>query len=642
VTVHLSVVILGLTTGMAIGALAMGLVLIYRASRVVNLAQVEVGALAAAATAALVRDHHVPYGWAAAVAVAGAAAVGAVVDIAVIRRLRRSAGAVAMIATVGITQLLLAAGILIINSITNRGGGYPAPFSAVVQVAGATLHAPDLLILVVVPVLALLLGAWLRRSAVGQAVRAASDNREAAQLAGIPVDRVVTLVWAVAAAVSAVVTLILLAGRPIVGSEALGPEVLFEALAAAVLARFTSLPRALAGGLVIGVVAQVVFYNWPSGVADLVVFLIVVVALLVQHRSRARDDPRTEWPVAATVRSAPRALLAGGRARGWLVTTGAVAGLAAVAALSRLATNARTLTYTEITAYAMLAVSTTLVIGVAGHVSLGQVGFFGLGAAVSYQLSASAGFPFWLALLGAAVVVAAASMVVGIPSLRLSGLLFAVTTLGFALVAESWLLPQPWLLGPGVLAPRPVIGPVDLAAQRPYFALALIGLAVAAWITRNLIRSGPGRRIVALRDNEAGAAAFAVPVVRTRLLAFAVAGFVAGLAGAVYGHGLQSFSASDFPVGNPGLQGAVDSLQMVAIAVIGGLGSIAGAIAAAVIVVGIDTLTSSVPLQLAASSVGLIVLLLLFPGGLASLMASLRTVGRRLILRPAVDGPQAT
>jgi ABC-type branched-subunit amino acid transport system permease subunit len=598
----------------------MGLVLIYRASRVVNLAQVEVGAAAAAVGAALVRDRHLPYGLAAVVAVAAAALVGAAVDVVVIRRLRGSPGAVSMIATVGVTQLLLAAGILVVDGIHNRGGGYPAPLSAVVHIAGATLHGPDLLLLAVVPGLGLLLAGWLRWSAFGRAVRAVSDNREAAELAGIPARGVVTLVWAVAAALSAVVALILLAGRPLVGTEALGPEVLFEALAAAVLARFTSLPRALAAGVAIGVVDQVVFYNWPSGgLDDLVVFAAILVALLVQHRGRVGVEVRSEWPVAATARSAVRRRPARSRGRRAAAAAVAVVGLLGVATMSRLASNARTLTFSEIAAFAMLAVSTTFIVGVAGQVSLGQVGFFGLGAAVSYRLSASAGLPFWMALLGAAVIGAIAAMVVGVPSIRLPGLVFAVTTLGFALVMQAWLLPQRWLLGAGVLAPRPVIGPFDLSAQRPYFALALVGLAVAAWVTRNLRRSGPGRRIVAVRDNEAGAAAFAVPVVRSGLLAFAAAGSVAGLAGAVYGHALQSFSAVDFPVASPGLQGAVDSLQMVAIAVIGGLGSISGAIAAAVIVVGIDTLTSSVPLQLATSSVGLLVLLLVLPGGLASL-----------------------
>jgi ABC-type branched-subunit amino acid transport system permease subunit len=344
---------------------------------------------------------------------------------------------------------------------------------------------------------------------------------------------------------------------------------------------------------------------------------MVLGVLLLQHRG-GRASAEAGWLSSRT------------RVRQWSAvgSVAAVAGFVAIALLSRLATNARTLTYTEIVAYAMLAVSTTLITGVAGHLSLGQVAFFGVGAAVSYQLAVSAGWPFWVALLGAGCVGAVASILVGLPSLRVPGLLFAVTTLGFALAAQGWLLAQPWMLGSGVLAPRPILGPVDLAGQRAYFVFALLILAVVVWLSGNLLRSGLGRRVVAMRDNEASAAAFAVPLVRTKLLAFAAAGFVAGVAGAVYGHGLQNVSVSDFPVANPGLQaGAIDGLRIVAIAVIGGLGSVPGAIAAAALIVGVNQLTSSVALQLLTSSAGLLVLLLLLPGGLASLFSGFR--GRR-------------
>jgi ABC-type branched-subunit amino acid transport system permease subunit len=139
---------------------------------------------------------------------------------------------------------------------------------------------------------------------------------------------------------------------------------------------------------------------------------------------------------------------------------------------------------------------------------------------------------------------------------------------------------------------------------------------------------------VAVRDNESAAASFAVPLARTKLLAFAVAGFLAGIAGALYGHGLQNVSVNDFPVANPGLQlAAVDSLRIVAIAVIGGLGSIPGAIIAAVAVVGLDELTSSVALQLLTTSAGLLVLLLFLPGGVAALIDPIRGLAQRLALR---------
>jgi branched-chain amino acid transport system permease protein len=121
----------------------MGLVLIYRASRVINLAHAELGAAAAALAAILVRNAGVPYWVAALLAVVAAAVVGAVVEGVIIRPLRHAPRAVVLIATVGVTQLLLAAGILTINGISNRRGGYPAPFTATVHVGSLTLRAPD-------------------------------------------------------------------------------------------------------------------------------------------------------------------------------------------------------------------------------------------------------------------------------------------------------------------------------------------------------------------------------------------------------------------------------------------------------------------------------------------------------------------
>src|SRR5713101_7033668 len=342
-SVRLDVTVLGAITGMAVGALAVGLVLIYRASRVINLAHAELGAVAAAVTAALVRDSHVPYGLAVVISVAGAGLVGALEERLIMRRLRDAPPTVALIATLGLTELLLAGSILVIDGIGHRGGGYPAPFSAHVTVAGVTLGAPQLMVLVVVPVLSLLLAGFLRYTNVGIAVRAASENRDAARLAGVPVDRIATIVWSLAGVLTGIVTLMLLAGQPIVGTEAVGPEVLFEALAACVLARFVSIPKALAGGVAIGVVDQVVFNNWPSGVRDLVLFLVVVGALLlVGPGERVREDGVVTW---RGFRPQPRASFLGP----------VIAFVAfVVAALgSLLVTNASTLTFTEIVSYAV-------------------------------------------------------------------------------------------------------------------------------------------------------------------------------------------------------------------------------------------------------------------------------------------------
>jgi ABC-type branched-subunit amino acid transport system permease subunit len=250
--------------------------------------------------------------------------------------------------------------------------------------------------------------------------------------------------------------------------------------------------------------------------------------------------------------------------------------------------------------------------GYSGQISLGQIAFFGLGAAVSYQLTVELYVPFWIALLLAGAVGSVAAVVIGLPALRIRGLFLAVTTLAFALVTQKWLLGQSWLVGPGVISPRPYWGPLDFVSQQAYYYLALGGLLFAILICRNVLRSGTGRNLLAVRDNEAQGAAFTVPVVRTKLIAFALSGFLAAFGGAIYGHGAQTFQVGSFPV--------ADSLRVVSMTIIGGLASIPGTILGAVIVVGIDRLVDVAYLRLLSTSIGLLVLLMYLPGGLGQVI----------------------
>ena len=243
----------------------------------------------------------------------------------------------------------------------------------------------------------------------------------------------------------------------------------------------------------------------------------------------------------------------------------------------------------------------------------------------------SAHLPFVVAVLLAAVVGGAVSGLVGIPALRVRGLQLGVATLAFALVTQAWLLGRDWLTGPGVVAPRPSLGSFIFDTEKRYYFLVLGALVLCVLAVRNLTRSGVGRRWVAVRDNEAGAASFAVSPVRAKLTAFVASGTLAAFAGAMYGHCVRHFSPATF--------NASESLRVVAIAVIGGLGSIGGAIAGAVAVVGIERLVNVAYLGFFTTSVGLLGLLLFMPRGLAGIAEALRNRVRRV---PSVDPAQAT
>src|SRR5207248_2453184 len=127
----------------------------------------------------------------------------------------------------------------------------------------------------------------------------------------------------------------------------------------------------------------------------------------------------------------------------------------------------------------------------------------------SYQVSSHTGnFP--LGLLCAGLVAGVVSVVIGLPALRVRGLMLTVTTLGFALATPAWLLAQPWMLGIGVNPGQPVIGRWALNTGHSYYYFALFLFIVALFLARNIRRSGFGRLLVAIRDNEDSARAFPV------------------------------------------------------------------------------------------------------------------------------------
>jgi ABC-type branched-subunit amino acid transport system permease subunit len=604
-------VVLGAVVGLSYALLAVGLILIYRSTRVINLAHGEMGALAAAVVAVLVNERGWAYWTAALVALVVAGFLGALVELVIIRRLFRAPRLIVLVATMGVAQLFLFGTYFLNDTIDNRLAGFPSPFDTRLTLGSLVLQPGELTLLVTVPLIAAALAAFFRFTGFGVAVRAAAENADSARLVGIPTRRISTFVWVTAGVLSAGTALMLAPGRGLTVTESLGPDLLMRALAAAVLARLTSLPRAVAAGLAIGVIEKVVAWNYAVGEVELVLFVVVMAALLVQHRGAVRDTEASAWQLSTLVRPLPRAVqqLPAVRAISWV---GLGVALAVAVAVPFGLSNSQIFLLTSVVAFAIAGLSVTVLTGYSGQISLGQVAFFGIGAAVSYQLTVELYVPFWMALLLSGVAGAAVAVLVGIPALRIRGLFLAVSTLAFALVTQKWLLGQTWMAGPGVIAPRPYWGRLDFASQHAYYNLALAGLLVAVLVCRNTLRSGVGRNLMAVRDNEAQAAAFTVPVVRTKLTAFAISGFLAAFGGAIYGHGVETFQVASFPVS--------DSLRVVSMTIIGGLASIPGTVIGAFVVVGIDRLVEVQYLKLLSTSVGLLVLLLYLPGGIGQLL----------------------
>jgi ABC-type branched-subunit amino acid transport system ATPase component/ABC-type branched-subunit amino acid transport system permease subunit len=414
--------------------------------------------------------------------------------------------------------------------------------------------------------------------------------------------------------------------------------------------RLTSLPLTLLGGVVIGITQAVLVVNYPTtpGVVDLVLFVAVLVMVLLR---RAPDGGESAGRFGLTLRVTPfpENLRRFWWTRHLSLVGGAVAvGLAAL--LPVLVTSpSKIFLFSGMLVVALAGLSVTVLTGWGGQLSLGQYAFVGLGAVTAVTVVAH-GYSYAVAVGYAAVAGTLAAVLVGFPALRVKGLFLSVTTLAFAVATQSWLLRQ-HVFGSGdetfFRLPRPeLFGFIDLTSQRSFYYVCLVVLIVAAAAVTRLRRTGIGRSIIAMRDNEACAASFGLSPTVAKLSAFAFAGMLAAVAGALYA-GLTGFFTLDTASGYSPF-GPEQSLQLVAMAVIGGLGSVGGTMLGALYVVGLPALFSdSQTVSFATSGIGLLVLLLYVPGGLASVAFRLRDqlltwVERRLPpVAPATVAPSA-
>ncbi len=621
----------GVVTGLVFGLLAVGVVLVYRSTRVINFAVGNMGAVGAGLFALLVVQYRVPFWLAAVISLAAGTLYGAALEVAVVRRLFDAPRVIVVVATIGIAQLSLAL-LVALPAIDAAGQPFPRPITSALDLGAVTIRGPQLTILLAVPVLVAALAWALTRTAFGKSVKAAAENRDLARLNGISPKRVSLFVWAVAGGLSTI-SLALVAGQngSAVALAQLGPSTLSRALVAAVVGGMVSFGRAFGAGIAIGVAEAVIGFNFPdqSGLVDFVLLAAVLVAVFLQ----SRGEPETQtFSFVPKRRPVPDALL-----DRWWVRHLDRLGLAVLAVLAVVAPllveqTSRHLLYTTILVFALCGLSLTVLTGWAGQLSLGQMAFAGIGALLAAALERGivwdvglgdlrlrggiVALPLGVSILVAALVTAALACAIGVGALRVRGQLLAVSTFVFGLAAMQYLYRRPLLTGDyttSIPLRRSDVFGVDVTDQRTYYYVVLAVLAVAVAVVGRLRRTGVGRSIIGVRDNPSGAAAYTVRPTAAKLRAFALAGGLAGLGGALLAANLQNVPTTRFFT-------VTDSLMLVSIVVIGGLGSVTGPLLGALWVVGLPAFFPDNDLvPLLSSSVGLLVLLLYFPGGLVQL-----------------------
>ncbi len=229
----------------------------------------------------------------------------------------------------------------------------------------------------------------------------------------------------------------------------------------------------------------------------------------------------------------------------------------------------------------IVATGLNLLVGYTGQISLGHAGFFAIGAYGTIILMAKAGFPFLLALPCAALVAAGFGFLLGLPALRLEGPYLAIATLGFGLTITQ-VIGRVELFGgrTGLHAPNITIGPWVIDTDKEFYVLLITLTILLLLFMRNLIRTRVGRAFIAIRDADIAAGTMGVNILYYKTLAFAVSAFYAGIGGGLYAFVLKFIEPEIFTL--------MMSIMFLAMVVVGGLGSMMGSIAGAILLCWLD------------------------------------------------------
>ncbi len=533
------------------------------------------------------------------VSVVAAAALGLAVDGLVFRPLRRAPALARVVASVGLLATLQALAVLwfgadsrpVPSLLPNR------PFALL----GVDVPRDRLLLAVLVVVAATGLWALYRFTRFGLASRATAEDQVSVAMLGWSPDALSAANWVLAAVLAGL-------GGILVGPiTALDPAtttlLVVPALAAALAGRLASFGTTVAVALALGMAQSAMLklqedLTWipRAGVREALPLVVILVALaLGAGRSLGRGAPvERPLPLATRARRPGR----------WTVV-----GLAAGAAGVLLLEGQYRLGLVNSLIGAVICLSLVVLTGYVGQISLAQMAFAGVTGFTLARLSTAWDVPFPVAPLVAALLAAVVGVVVGLPALRLRGLSLAVVTLAAAVAVEEAVFKSPALTGgfEGTLVPE--LPGAGRAGSRAFGLVALAVLAVVALAVTALRGGRLGRRFLAVRANERAAAACGIGLTATKLTAFALSAFVAGLGGAMLGYGQGRLSFGSF--------GVFVSLSYLAAAYLGGIASVSGALLGGLLVPsGLAFTVFDGKYQLLVSGIGLIAVAVLRPQGI--------------------------
>ena len=608
--------LLGLGAGVAYLALSFGVIVVYKGSGVLNFGHGAIAMFAAFVYADLCGSNAGQVGMSPYLALAivstGAAVLGALFYLLVIKQLRSAPLLAKVVATLGLLAALQGIATALWGAVYTRSVKSLFPTHSVSIGGGAHLGVDRLYGLVLALVITALLSWLYKKTRFGLATRAVAESEKGASLLGFSPDLMGSLNWALGCALAALAGVII---APIAGLDTASlPLMILPAFAAALLGRFRSFSTAAVVAIGIGMGQSLLTNYWGNqpGVSTALPLVVVIAAMIASGRL---------IPTRGTLAEGRPPKTPGGR------VPVAAACLAVAAAVSLLAFGNGTYQAAVGVSigFAVLALSLVVITGYMGQISIAQMTFAGLAGLFLSKLASSA-VPFPLSLLLAALGAVPIGVLVGLPALRVRGINLAVVTFGLAFAVSDIVFANPKWTGASVLADSTAVPSPSFAGfsfdgfVHPvrYGVFGLVVLTIVALMVSNLRRSTTGRKMLAIRGNERAAAAAGIAVSRTKLQAFAFSSFIAGLGGTLLATAINEASFPQF--------GADASISLITIAYIGGIASITGAMIAGLVASGgvIYILLSGIPgyasYFMVISGVALIITVLVQPDGAAPLM----------------------
>ncbi|MHB8464136.1 MAG: branched-chain amino acid ABC transporter permease [Acidimicrobiales bacterium] len=532
---------------------ATGLVVTYTTSGIFNFGHGAIGMFAAFVYWQLSVGWGVPWPLALAlVLLVIAPLMGAVIERAVVRPLYGASLGVTLVVTLGLLLFFLFLADKLWKPTTTRR--LPDLFPGQVKLFGVVVTDFQLMVVVVSIGVALGLRFLFTRTRTGITMRAVVDDRELTARSGASPVRTAQLSWAIGASLAALAAILI---APINQLDQLNLTLLvIDGYAAAVVGRMKSLPLTVAGAVVLGMLQSYARGYLPISLMSDLTPVIPVIMLFVVLLVFPQDRLRTARLGAAKIRR---------------ITSFKISVAAAIFFIAAATVTAHQLTPGNLIIFGagitigIVALSSVLLTGYAGQVSLCQMTFAGLGG---FCMGKIAGGDSFVGLLAAIALPAVVGALLAVVVIRLRGLYLALATLAFASGMESIFFNRQLSFG-GTLA----VGRFGLHSQQGFLfevivLFAILGVAVLA------LRRGPfGRQLAAMNDSELACTSIGMNVTFTKVIAFTLAAAIAGIGGAAYGGWQQQISTSDFAM--------LQSLILLLILALGGIATVGGAFAAA-------------------------------------------------------------